>query len=87
MGKFFNILLLLLFFVYFYLVINHYISQENTKIIELNRSEIDNIISKKIIDVPLLKNDTESVIEFNSTFSEIIKDDQPRKFWDLLIKK
>ena len=87
MGKFFNILLLLLFFVYFYLVINHYISQENTKIIELNRFEIDNIISKKIIDVPLLKNDTESVIEFNSTFSEIIKDDQPRKFWDLLIKK
>ena len=62
-------------------------SQENTKIIELNRSEIDNIISKKITDVPLLKNDTESVIEFNSTFSEIIKDDKPRKFWDLLIKK
>ena len=45
----------------------------------------NNIISKNISQEQIyLKNDTNNVIEFNSSFSEEIKANQKRNFWNLL---
>ena len=40
--------------------------------------------NKKISDLPILENDTNNVIEFNDGFSDAIKNDKPRSFWNLL---
>jgi len=50
----------------------------------LNRSNIEEILKNKISNLPILENDTQNVIEFNSSFSEEIKNNEPRSFWDLL---
>ena len=42
------------------------------------------IINSKISNLPILKNDTDDVIEFNDGFSSQIKNDKPRSFWNLL---
>ena len=40
--------------------------------------------NKKSSKLPILKNDTNNVIEFNDGFSNEIKNDKPRSFWNLL---
>ncbi len=35
-------------------------------------------------NLPVLKNDTNNVIEFNDGFSSEINNDKPRSFWNLL---
>ena len=47
-------------------------------------SALDNELKNKILDVTILENDTDNVIEFNSSFSDEIKDNKPRSFWNLL---
>ena len=42
------------------------------------------IRNTKISGLPILKNDTDNVIEFNDGFSNEMKDDKPRSFWNLL---
>ena len=69
---------------FFFYVFNYYSSNENIKNTNLNRANTDIILQKKISDLPILKNDTNNVINFNSSFSEEIKDDKPRSFWNLL---
>ena len=49
-----------------------------------NRSNVDQIINEKISNLPILKNDTDKVIEFNDGFSNEIKNDKPRSFWNLI---
>ena len=50
----------------------------------LNRSNSDEILQKKLINIPILVNETGNVIEFNSSFSKELKIDKQRSFWDLL---
>ena len=50
----------------------------------MNRLNIEEIIKTKISKIPILENDTNNVIEFNSSFSEEIQDNKKRNFWDLL---
>ena len=52
-----------------------------------NRINIDQIINKKILDIPILNNDTNNIIIFNDGFSSKIQDDKPRSFWNLLKSK
>ena len=52
-----------------------------------NRINIEKNIKEKIFDLPVLKNDTDNVVEFNSSFSDEIKNDKPRNFWNLLKAK
>ena len=47
-------------------------------------NNINEIINKKIKNLPILENDTDNVIEFNDGFSNKIKDQKPRSFWNLL---
>ena len=80
MYRIFNLILLSLIITFFISVYIHYSSKKNVKSVNLNRSNIEEIINSKIKDLPKLENDTNNVIEFNSSFSKEIKDIKPRSF-------
>ena len=84
MSKIFNIFLSILIIIFFFNIFRFYSSNKNLESKEFNRSNINQIIYKKISNLPILKNDTENVIEFNDGFSNKIKNDNPRSFWNLL---
>ena len=84
MSKIFNIFLGILILIFFFNICSFYSSNKNLESKEFNRSNINQIIYKKISNLPILKNDTENVIEFNDGFSNKIKNDNPRSFWNLL---
>ena len=84
MYKIINLLFVLLILLFFFSVYNYYSSNKNIKNINLNRSSFDETLKNKILNLPVLDNDTNDVIEFNSSPSDEIKDDEQRNFWDLL---
>ena len=84
MKKVINIFLSCLILVFFLLNYKYYSSKKNIEAKDFNRNNIDEIINKKISNLPILKNDTNNVIEFNDGFSNEIKNDKPRSFWNLL---
>ena len=65
--------------IFFFTTFNFYSSKKNIEDKHFNRNNIDEIINKKISDLPVLKNDT-NVIEFNDGFSGVIKNEKPRSF-------
>ena len=84
MNKIFDIFLLILILIFFFNIYSFYSSNKNLESKEFNRSNIDEIINTKISNLPILKNNTDNVIEFNDGFSNEIKNDKPRNFWNLL---
>ena len=84
MSKIFNLFFVILILIFFYNIYKFYSSNKNLESIEFNRSNIELIINKKISNLPILDNDTDNVIEFNDGFSNKIKNDKPRSFWNLL---
>ena len=75
----------MLFIVIFFLIIyKFYSSEKNIQFKNFNRVNIDKILNDKKSDLPVLKNDTQNVIQFNDGFSNSIKENKPRNFWDLL---
>ena len=54
---------------FFYFVILHYLSGTNIKKINLNRSNIEENLTEKSLNLPFLDNDTNNVVEFNSGFN------------------
>ena len=84
MSKIFNIFLGILILIFFFNIYSFYSSNKNLESKDFNRNNIDRIINTKISGLPILKNDTDNVIEFNDGFSNEMKDDKPRSFWNLL---
>ena len=84
MIKIFNFFLIVLILIFFFNIYSFYSSNKNLESKEFNRNNIDQIINTKISNLPILKNDTNNVIEFNDGFSNEIKNDKPRSFWNLL---
>ena len=84
MQKFVSIFFLILVIIFFGTTYKFYSSNKNIKDKEFNRNNIDQILNDKISNLPILKNDTNNVIEFNDGFSNEIKNDKPRSFWNLL---
>ena len=84
MIKIFKLFIIILIILFFFSVSKYYLSNKNMKIINLNRVEYENILEKKIKGLPILKNDTVNIIEYNNSISEKIKKDKKRNFWDLL---
>ena len=84
MSKIFNIFLAVLILIFFFNIYSFYSSNKNLESKEFNRSNINQIINTKISNLPILKNDTDDVIEFNDGFSNENKNDKPRSFWNLL---
>ena len=74
----FLVIISLLIFINFY-----YFSDKNIEKINKNRINLSSQINKILDELPLLKNDTENIIEYqkNDTNLEKIK---KRSFWDLL---
>ena len=84
MQKFVSIFFLILVIMFFGTTYKFYSSNKNIKDKEFNRNNIDQILNDKISNLPILRNDTDNVIEFNDGFSNEIKNDKPRSFWNLL---
>ena len=70
--------------IFFFNIYGFYSSNKNLDSKEFNRKNIDQIINTKISNLPILKDDTNNVIEFNDGFSNEIKNNKPRSFWNLL---
>ncbi len=84
MKNIINLLLVTMIFLFFLNIINYYLSEKNIKETNLNRININEILKKKSLNLPVIKSDTDNVIEFNTTYSEEIKNDKTRSFWNLL---
>ena len=84
MYKIINLFFVVLIFLFFFSIYNYYSSNKNIKNINLKRLNIEEILKNKTLNLPVLKNDTNNVIEFNSSFSDEIKSDEQRNFWNLL---
>ena len=84
MIKILNIVMFLLIIIFMISIYNYYSSNKNIDAKNYNRKNIDQILKEKIIDLPVLKNDTDSVIEFNNSLKDGIEENKKRSFWDLL---
>ena len=87
MIKIFNIIMFLLIIIFILSIYNYYSSNKNVDAKNYNRKNIDQILKEKIIDLPVLKNDTDNVIEFNNSLKDGIEENKRRSFWDLLKKQ
>tara|TARA_B100000035_G_scaffold234509_1_gene202795 strand:+ start:594 stop:857 length:264 start_codon:yes stop_codon:yes gene_type:complete len=84
MIKIFNFVMFLLIIIFILSIYNYYSSNKNLDAKNYNRKNIDQILKEKIVDLPVLKNDTNNVIEFNNSLKDDIEENKKRKFWDLL---
>ena len=70
--------------IFTFTIFKYYSSKKNLRIKHFNRSNIDQILNEKIIDLPLLTNDTHNVIVFNDSFENEINNNKNKSFWNLL---
>ena len=70
---------------FFYFVVNEYLSKKNKKLISLNRLNINQELIKQTNNLSVLKNDTDTVIEFNSGYNDN-NNEIKRNFWNLFKK-
>ncbi len=84
MKKTINILMFLLSITFFFSTYKFYSSTKNIEVKNFNRSNIGQIINDKVSNLPILDDDTNNVIEFNDGFSNQIKNNKTRSFWNLL---
>ena len=87
MNKVINILFIAVILSFFMVTYKYYSSSQNIEKKNYNRNNIDEIINTKTSNLPILENDTKNVIEFNDGFSNDIKNNKPRSFWNLLKAK
>ena len=74
-------LLTIFFFIFF--VIKFYLSENNIKLSNKVMLQHQNILDKKLINLPIIKDDTNNIIEYTSEIEDF-KNKKQRKFWDLL---
>ena len=82
----FSFFLLIVIIFFFYLVFSQYISENNQKITNIDRVNIDETISNQVSNLPLLKNDTDNIITFNNGLNDIDELKPKREFWNLFNK-
>ena len=78
-------MLLILCIIFFYNIIDFYKSDKNVENIKDKRKNFNSLNYTTDKDLPLLKNDTYNVIQFNSGFEEE-KSEKKRFFWKLFSK-
>ena len=76
-------LLTIFFFIFF--VIKFYLSENNIKWSNKVILQYQNKLDKKFINLPIIKDDTNDIIEYTSEIEDF-KNKKQRKFWDLLKK-
>ena len=67
---FFSVLIILFIFLFIFFVVMTYVSNINKEKINFNRDNVDLKIRENLSKLPLLKNDTNDVIEFNSGYNK-----------------
>ena len=84
MIKIFNSLIFLLVISYLFSIYKYYSSSKNIDNKNYNRLNIEKILSKQISNLPILKDDTNNIIEFNDSPKSDIESDKRRSFWELI---
>ena len=74
-------LLTIFFFIFF--VIKFYLSENNIKWSNKVILQYQNTLDKRFINLPIIKNDTNDIIEYTNEIEDF-KNKKQRKFWDLL---
>ncbi len=82
-GNFAKIFILLFIIFFFSIVLRHYFSEKNISLVINNRTNLESRTLEKVGDLPILPNDTNDVIEFNTSFEELNKQNYKRNFWEL----
>ena len=81
----YKVIYFIIILLFVYLLFAIYFSEENIKKIKKNRVNIENSFKDYLSNLPILENDTNNVIIYNS--SEFLeKKIKKRKFWELLKK-
>ena len=76
--------LMLIFILSFFIItFNYYFSDKNIDLVKNNRINFESSIQKKSMDLPVLQNNTNDIIEFNSGFENPSKKKFKRNFWEL----
>ena len=81
----FSVLIFLLSVLFFFLVVNTYFSDYQKKKILKTREEASQNINENIVGLPILVNDTNNVIKFNSGYEDETYKTE-RNFWKLFKK-
>ena len=84
--KVINLFFLLLFFIFTFLTITFYFSDENVRKTNKFRSLYSINLNKMINNLPLLKNDTSDIIQYKNDVEIYKKKRKNYIFWDLLEK-
>ena len=84
--KVINLFFLLLFFIFTFLTITFYFSDENIRKTNKFRSLYSVNLNKVINNLPLLKNDTSDIIQYKNDVEIYKKKKKNYIFWDLLEK-
>ena len=87
MYKIINIFMIVLTIFFIFITFKYYLSNKNISNKDYNRVNIDEILKEKLENLPVLKSDTNNVIEFNNSLENNIDDRKKRSFWDLLRNK
>jgi len=81
----YKVIYFIIIFIFVYFLFAIYFSEENIKKTKKNRVNIENSFEDYLSNLPILENDTNDVIIYNSNeFLE--KKIKKRKFWELLKK-
>ena len=83
--NFFSVLIFIFIFLFIFFVITAYNSKINKEKINSNRTNIYSKIEDNLSKLPLLENNTNNVVEFNSGFNEV-NNKIKRNFWNLFKK-
>ena len=82
-----NTFYLLFFIIFMFLTVRFYFSEQNIRAINETRSFYSVNLNESAQNVPILKNDTENVIEYKNNVKIKEKKKKYPKFWDLIKKK
>ena len=84
LKKVINIFLLATFIVFFIFLTSFYISEENIEKINKSRLNYLDKLTYTIQDIPLLKNDTNNIIEYKTDIEADKKKKKYNLFWKLI---
>ena len=83
MNKIISFVVVIIVLSFFGFSFNYYISDKNINTVKNNRENLESKILESTSALPLLPNDTNNVIEFNSGFEGSNKQNFKRSFWEL----
>ena len=80
------IFLISFFLIFSFLIINYYFSEQNIKKVNKSRSVYLLNSNEENLNIPILKNDTNNVIEYKNDVENYLKNKKKYTFWELLKK-